>query len=81
MVLTIVATPVFGDMPQRAHAFVQERLAGVVLIADDVAEFVGMFHQIADAAHVAAHRIGADNADAIKPGAIDGLKILAEQLI
>ncbi len=67
MVLAVVAGAVRFNRAERPHAVAQERLAGMVLITDDLAELVGGFGQIADHTLVAPDRVRADHADAVKP--------------
>ena len=81
MILAIVAGTVRVDDAERLHAFAQEGLAGMVFVADDVAEIGGMLGQIADHAHFLADRVRADHADAVKSGTIHRFEIFAEQLI
>ena len=81
MILTVVAGAVRFDMAERLHPLAQERLAGMVFVADDLAEVVGRFGQIADHTHFPTDRIGANHADAVQPGAVDRLEIFAEQLV
>ena len=81
MVFAIVASAVLIDGAEWLNAFAQEGLAGVVLVANHIAELVGMLNKIADHTHVLAHGISTDNADAVQTGAVHGFKVLAEQLV
>ena len=80
-VLAVVAGAVMVHTAQRFDARIEECLPGMVLVADDVAEVRGMFDEVADHAHVAPDGVGADDADAVEPGAVDCLEVMAEQLV
>ena len=81
MILAIVAGAVRVDDAERLHAFAQEGLAGMVFVADDVAEIGGMLGQIADHPHFLTDRVRADHADTVESGTIHRFEIFAEQLV
>ena len=80
MILAVVAGTIMIDMPQRQRSLAQERLPGMVLIADHVAEFVAVLDQIADHPVALPHRVRAEHVDAVQPLAFRGLEVFAEQL-
>ena len=81
MILAIVTGAVRVDSAERLHTFAQEGLAGMIFVADDVAEIGGTLSQIADHTHFLTDRVRADHADAVKSGTIHRFEIFAEQLI
>ena len=78
VVLAVVAGAFGIHHAQRLHALAQEGLPGMVLVADDIAELLGMLDQIADHAHVAALGVHAEDADAVKPSAVNRLEVFSE---